>query len=100
MSYITLSQTKQHLNIDQGFTIDDEYILQLINVAEDVVSKHIDISLVDIETEAGVLPPALSHAILLLVGNFYANREPVAFASSNEIPLNYQYLLSLYKHYK
>jgi len=98
--YITLEQAKQHLNIDQSYSIDDEYILQLINVAEDVVSKHIDDLLKDIEIAEGILPPAISHSILLLVGNFYANREPVAFASSNEIPLNYQYLLSLYKHYK
>jgi hypothetical protein len=98
--YITLEQAKQHLNIDQSYSIDDEYITQLIGVAEDVVSKHIDDKLIDIEIEAGVLPASIVHAMLLLIGNFYANREPVAFASSNEIPLNYQYLLSLYKHYK
>ena len=36
---------------------------------------------------------------MLLVANFYANRESVAFASSSEIPTSYNYLLDLFKDY-
>ena len=38
--------------------------------------------------------------MLLLVGNFYANRESVAFASTNNVPYSYQYLIDLYRNYR
>lgn len=97
--YLTLDIAKKHLNIEREFTVDDEYILNLICTVEDVVEKHIDKKLSELENPDGTLPSGLLHAMLLLVGNFYANRESVAFASSNEIPLSYSYLLDLYKDY-
>ena len=73
--YINLEEAKQHLIIDDSFIADDEYILALIDVAEDAVSKNINISL-DSLSVGGEIPPAVKAAILLLVGNLYANREP------------------------
>lgn len=46
--YITLNQAKKHLQIDESFTEDDNYILMLITVAEDSVSQHLDIALSDL----------------------------------------------------
>ena len=43
--YVTLEQAKKHLNIDSDFNEDDDYIMQLINVAEIAVEKHIDCDL-------------------------------------------------------
>ena len=68
-------------------------------VAEDAVEKHIDVKLKNLEDEEGNLPSSLLHSIMLLVANFYANRESVAFASSSEIPTSYNYLLDLFKDY-
>ncbi len=96
--YITLEQAKPHLNIDPSYTGDDKYIADLIEVSEVVVSKEIGIELSELE-EDGVIPAPLRQAILLMVGNFYANREPVAFASSSEIPLSYKYLVQFYRDY-
>lgn len=96
--FITLEEAKKHLNLDSAFTQDDNYILGLISVAEDAVSQHLDIALDDLVVE-GDLPSAIIHSILLLVGNFYANREPVAFTTVNKVPYTLDYLLGLYKHY-
>lgn len=96
--YINLEEAKQHLIIDDSFIADDEYILALIDVAEDAVSKNINISL-DSLSVGGEIPPAVKAAILLLVGNLYANREPVSFASANKVPYTFDYLISLYKNY-
>lgn len=41
--YITLEQAKKQLLVDEDFRTDDMYILDLIAVAEDSVSKHLDI---------------------------------------------------------
>ena len=96
--YISLAQVKQHLLIDTDFVEDDAYILQLIEVAGDVVSKHLDIALDELEA-GGNLPPAIIQAMLLMIGNFYANRESVSYGAATEIPLSYRYLIGLYKNY-
>ena len=98
--YLQLYQIKKHLNIDEDFHDDDEYLIDLAMVAEKLVQRHIDHNLSELCAEnGGILPPPLQHAMLLMVGNQYANREPIAFASNSEIALSYNYILDLYKNY-
>lgn len=97
--YITLCEAKKHLLIDYSYNQDDEYILALIDVAEDAVAINLNVQLASI-TVGGELPSAVKAAILLLVGNLYANREPVAYTSINKVPYTFDYLISLYKNYK
>ena len=97
--YTTLEKAKPHLNIDSSYTGDDVYIADLIEVCEAVISKEIGVALSEFEDEGGNIPAPLRQATLLMVGNFYANREPVAFASSSEIPLSYKYLVQFYRDY-
>ena len=40
--YIQLDLAKKHLNIEEDFTEDDEYILSLIEVAESAVRVHVN----------------------------------------------------------
>lgn len=96
--YINLDTVKKHLNIDSDFTDDDQYIIALVQVAEDAISKHLDIALDDL-VEDGDLPSSIKHSILLLVGNLYANREPVSYSTVMKVPYTLEYLLGLYKHY-
>lgn len=96
--YITVDEAKKHLNIDNSFMDDDNYISGLILVAEDAVSKHLDIALDDLVVD-GKLPSAIIHSILLMVGNLYANREPVSYSSVAKVPFTLEYLLGLYKRY-
>nr|WP_320038859.1 head-tail connector protein [uncultured Bacteroides sp.] len=102
--YINLNIAKQHLNIDSSYTEEDSYIQQLIDVAEDVVCQSINSDTLLLITNAtgetiNQIPKSLQQATLLMVGQFYANREPVAFASVNKVPLAFDYLISLYRKY-
>ena len=98
--YLELQQVKKHILVDETFTDDDNYIQSLMDVAEASVSKHIDCPLACIEQEDGTLPPPVVHAMMLMVGNLYANREPVAVGVSvAELPLSYNYLVNLYRKY-
>jgi uncharacterized phage protein (predicted DNA packaging) len=97
--YITLEEVKKHINVDNDYHEDDIYITSLIEVCEDAVQRHICNTFVNLLDTDNNLPSALKHAILLLIATYYANRETIAFASANEIPLSYSYLLDLFKKY-
>lgn len=97
--FLTLDIVKKHLNIDCCFKEDDEYLTHLIVVAERAVEKHIDCDFSTLVDEEGMIPSPLLHAMLLLIGNFYQSRESIAFASTSELPLSYQYLLDMYTDY-
>lgn len=97
--YITLQQAKKHLNIDDSFTDDDNYILQLIQVAEDAVEKNTDIALSEM-VDGGTLPPSIIHSILLLVGNLYNNREATSYSVPSEVPFAYKYLINLNRNFE
>lgn len=96
--YVTLEQAKKQLNIDVSFTDDDNYILQLIQVAEDTVEKNTDIALSE-QIEGGILPPSITHSILLLVGNLYNNREATSYSIPSEVPFAYKYLINLNRNW-
>ena len=96
--YVTLQQAKRHLNIDDSFKDDDNYILGLINVAEDAVAKNEDIALKDM-IEGGELPSSIIHSILLLVGNLYNNREATSYSVVSEVPYTYKYLINLNRNF-
>lgn len=98
--YINLDDAKQHLNINKEFREDDYYIASLCDVAEKVVEKAIDTKLRNLEDADGSLPSPLYQAMFLMIGNFYANRESVAFASSTSVPKSYDYLIDLYRNYR
>ena len=98
--YLDLEKIKKHLNINVDYTDDDMYLTDLAEVAERVVETHIDNKLDTIASKnGGLLPAPILHAMLLFIGNMYANRESVAFVGVNEIPLSYAYILDLYKTY-
>ena len=101
MNYLNIKILKKHLNVDDFFHDDDQYISQLGDVAEQMVEADLDANLTDIVNDNdGKLPSPILHAMMLLVGNFYQNREGVAFASASEIPQSYEYLLSRWHNYK
>lgn len=96
---ITLEQIKKHLNIDDDFTADDEYLMSLYAVAADLVQKHIDITFDELTAKHGEVPMPLLHAVLLIIGNFYANRESVSYANVSEVPMSAKYILTMYRDY-
>ena len=90
---------KKHLNIDEDFTEDDAYLYSLIQVAEQAVEMYIDKPLSEISDENGKIPDSLRHAMLLLIGNLYDNRESTITLNINEVPHAFQFLLDLYQKY-
>lgn len=97
--YIPLDLAKKHLNIEEDFTEDDEYILGLISVAEQAVRVHVNEDFDTLaENNGGCLPSPLSQAMLLMIGNMYQNREPIG-TKEKQLPRNYDYLIDLYRNY-
>lgn len=96
--YITLEEIKKHLNID--FSDDDLYLTDIVTVAQLSVEKAINSDLSNYEVGDGSLNPMLKHAIKILAGNFYVNREPVSFATPNVIPYTLAYLIRPFKKYQ
>lgn len=97
--YITLELAKKHLNIEQDFHDDDEYIMGLVDAAEQAVSVHVNDDLDTIaEKNGGCIPTPLFQAMLLLLGQLYQNREIVG-SKTIALPFNYQYLINLYQNY-
>lgn len=97
--YITLELAKKHLNVEQDYTLDDEYILGLIEAAEQAVRVHVNEDLEGLAEKNGCeLPAPLLQAMLLMIGNLYQNREIVG-NKVLALPFNYQYLISLYQNF-
>ena len=88
--YVSVEEIKRHLNID--YEEDDLYLQDLIEAAEDAIQRFIQQPLKDIEVD-GALPASLKHAVRIMVGGFYANREPAAFAATSEIPYGLHFLM-------
>lgn len=97
--YVPLDLAKRHLNIEDDYKDDDEYILNLIEVSESAVRVHVNENFNDIAMRnGGCIPNPLLQAVLLMVGNLYQNREPVT-NKAVALPFNYQYLIDLYRNY-
>lgn len=99
MTCIPLELAKKHLNLDEDYTEDDEYILGLVAAAKGAVEKALNASLDRLaEENGGEVPMAIIQAILLMVGNLYQNRE-ITGSKVAALPYNFEYLINLYKHY-
>lgn len=98
--YVSLDAAKKHLNIEEDYHEDDQYIMGLIEAAEQAVRVHTNDGELDeiAEKHGGCLPNPLLHAMLLMVGNLYQNREVVG-PRTVTLPYNYEYLIDLYKNY-
>lgn len=97
--YIPLELAKKHLNIESSYTEDDEYILMLIDAAEQAVRVHVNDDLDTLaENNGGCIPTPIIQAILLLLGSMYQNREIVG-TKTQALPFAYQYLIDLYRNY-
>ena len=104
MEYLTLDQIKKHLNIDDYYEGDDEYLTTLGDVCEQIIAEHIETPLATIVEERGGMPAPLIHAMLLLLGTLYLSREHVTFGQAYQIPAScsntLDYLLHPYICYK
>lgn len=91
---ITLDEIKAHLNIEKDWHGEDQYLQSLLDAAQVIVQKHICDD-IDGVKEGEQIP--LLHAIKLLVGTWYMNRESLSNLQKGNH--SYEYILSLYKNY-
>ena len=105
-TYITVSELKKHLNIEEAFTEDDAYLQELISVTEMAVFEYcngglsdaiITITIDGVSVKA--LPKAITYACLLLAAHLYSNRNLVSFAQPFEIPYSFKFLLNPYRNF-
>ena len=97
MSTVKLELLKKHVRADE-FSDDDEYLAHLLEAAERMVVKSTNRTAEDLlEGEGGNLPSDLEHAVLLLAGHWYNQREAVASVQMTEVPYTLQALIKPYR---
>jgi hypothetical protein len=102
-TYTSVAELKQHLNIEESFTADDNYLLELISISEMAVADYLNgglsgaTTIVISGTTYSALPKTIKHACVLLAAHYYINRTPIAFTSAGEIPYTFQFLLNPHK---
>lgn len=94
---VALADVKAHLRLDAGATDEDGYLEILITAARRAVELRTRRSIVGITpTLAGDDLVTARHAILLIVGTWYANREGATTEARGvpvEVPLTVSWLL-------
>ena len=100
--FISIDKVKSHLNLDDFYTEDDDYLVHLVSAAEDATAKRLNVKSLSclINPDTGYLPESVNHSILLLVGSWYAARETFAFQSVSVLPHSFDFLADLNKNYK
>lgn len=97
MSLTALSLLKAHVRADD-FAEDDAYLQHLLDAAEQHVADSTNRSLVElVEIGGGELPYAITHAVLLIAGHWYNQREAVAGVAMAEVPYTLQVLIKPYR---
>jgi uncharacterized phiE125 gp8 family phage protein len=74
-------------------TAERAYVLPAVGAAWPAVSGQPQAVRVTFTAGSAVVPPQFKHAVLLLVGGWYENRESVAVSAPQEIPFGVEALL-------
>lgn len=95
MSYISLDELKEQLNIEAGYNEEDAYLGLLITAAEKATENYLN-------GETPVLDatkpePDIKMAMLLMCCHWYENRSTVSFAQGYKVPFAFEFLLNPYK---
>ena len=97
--YVTLSEIREHLNLDNFFHEDDNFLMELIKVAEDATEKRIGKPLSKCIENDGDLTPSIKHTIKLLASSYYSQREATTPSTITKVPLCFDFLADLNKKY-
>ena len=86
---ITLEEAKAHMRVDDPD--EDEGIVLMIDAAVDHLQS------IDVDMTGTPLPPAIHHAVLLLVAHFYGNREVMTEGTLKVMPFGLSRLIAPYR---
>ena len=91
---------KKHLNIDEEYNGDDLLLEFYRSAAIKIVEAHLNKPLAQVKAENnGIFPTPLLLAMMLIIGDFYQNREGTSSTSMSALSHSYDYILDLYKCY-
>ena len=96
---LTLEEVKTHCRIDQHYHEEDNYLYDLIEVAEHDVAQRIRYKSIEEAFPDGSMPPNVRHAIKIVVANLYENRESISAATLSKVPETLDALLGPYVRY-
>jgi hypothetical protein len=108
-TYITFDELKMHLNIETGFTLDNQYCIALTKVVTTAVQNYVNNGLTGYTATTGFtcsdgneyqitdVPDPVKQCCLLMAANLFANRSAVSFAQGNEVPYTLTFLLNPYR---
>lgn len=97
MTFLTLEDIKAQARIEPEDTSEDTYLLLLGRAAERKVFNDTQRTYDEIVAKWGVWPEDLTLAALLLVTNWYKNREATTNQSMSVVPYGYE---GLYMEYR
>lgn len=86
---VTLEEAKDHMRVT--FPDDDAGITLMIDAAVDHLQS------IDVDMTADPLPPALHHAVLLLVAHFFDNRQVMTNTTVMVMPFGLSRLIAPYR---
>ncbi len=102
MSIVTLAQAKLHLRVDHSEedTIIQTYLDGTEKATSNYLGRNLYASSTGGDTDGLIMDDAVKSAVLLQVGNLYANREAVSQIAGNnlvELPFGVKWLLNPYR---
>lgn len=97
MATVDIALLKMHVRADD-FSDDDQYLQHLLDAAEQYVNKSTNRTSDELlELGDGKLPAMILHAILLIAGHWYNQREAVSGVQMAEVPYTLQALIKPYR---
>ncbi len=85
MTFVDLELFKKHVNVD--FDDDDTYLGHLLEAAESKIIQSTNRSAAELcDMRGGEFPAELLHAVLLLAGYWYNQREGAAATAITAVP--------------
>jgi uncharacterized phage protein (predicted DNA packaging) len=96
---VELELVKNHLNIDDGYSGDDNLIQMYIETAYEQIKGDSGCTEDELLDNEGMLMPIPRQALLLLVGDYYTYREDTYNGTLGVQPKGYKRLINLIRHY-
>lgn len=97
MATVSLELFKQHVRADD-LTGEDAYMEHLLETAEEAVVNATQRTADELfEMGGGRLPVSLVHAVLMLAGHWYNQREGVSSVQMHEVPDSLQSLVKPFR---
>lgn len=86
---VTLAAAKDHCRVDGD--ADDAALTRMIAAASDHLAS------IGVAMDSEPLPPAVEHAVLMLVGHFFENREAVSDVRTAAVEIGVDRLIQPYR---